>query len=389
MSKTRASIRNYGRALAMVMTASLVVAALTVTVAPAATPTFTAVGSARQVYVTGLAPSTPMALVNSKGAVVQARNANSLGGLLFRDVPPATGYRVRRVSDGVQSEQITVHSESAEQWNPGIYDQTIPSNGYTYLTTRDGTQLAVSVHPPTSPAGEPGLPPGIPIPNGPAFAPPYPTLIEYSGYGYANPAGPTNGIAVLANLMGFAVVDVNMRGTGCSGGAFDFFEPLQSLDGYDVIETIARQPWVRDNKVGMMGISYGGISQLFTAALQPPSLAAIAPLSVIDATATTLYPGGIRNDGFAVAWAEERQQNAEPAGPGKGQEWAYKRVQEGDQTCAANQDLHGEAANLLQKIKENSTYNPPVADPLDPVTFVHKIDVPTFMACQWEDETTG
>ena len=44
--------------------------------------------------------------------------------------------------------------------------------------------------------------------------------------------------------MGFAVVDVNMRGTGCSGGAFDFFEPLQNLDGYDVVETIAHQPWV-------------------------------------------------------------------------------------------------------------------------------------------------
>src|SRR5205807_5480935 len=115
----------------------------------------------------------------------------------------------------------------------------------------------------------------------------------------------------------------------------------------------------------------------------------IAPLSVIDATATTLYPGGDLNTGFAVAWAEERQQNAEPAGPGHGQSWAYKRVQEGDQTCAANQALHGQAANLLQKIKENSTYNPSVADPLDPVTFVHNINVPTFMACQWEDEQTG
>ena len=30
-----------------------------------------------------------------------------------------------------------------------------------------------------------------------------------------------------------------MRGTGCSGGAFDYFEPLQGLDGYDVIETVA------------------------------------------------------------------------------------------------------------------------------------------------------
>jgi hypothetical protein len=389
MSKARASTRSGGLVLAMVMTASLVVASLTVTVAAAAPATFTAVGSARQVYVTGLAPSTQMALVNSAGAVVQTRNANSLGGLLFRDVSPAGGYRVRRASDGAQSGKITVHSESAAPWDPGIYDQTIPSNGYTYLTTRDGTKLAVSVHPPTSPAGEPGLPPGVPIPNGPAFAPPYPTLIEYSGYGYANPAGPTNGIAVLANLMGFAVVDVNMRGTGCSGGAFDFFEPLQSLDGYDVIETIAHQPWVRDHKVGMMGISYGAISQLFTARLQPPSLEAISPLSTIDATASTLYPGGILNNGFAVEWAKERQHEALPAGPDAGQPWAYQQIQSGDTTCAANQVLHGEAADLQAKIAANSHYDAAIADPLDPVTFVDKIKVPTFMACQWEDEQTG
>ena len=43
----------------------------------------------------------------------------------------------------------------------------------------------------------------------------------------------------------------------------------------------------------------------------------------------------------------------------------------------------------MEKIQANSTYNPSVADPLDPVTFVHKINVPTFMACQWEDEQTG
>ena len=57
----------------------------------------------------------------------------------------------------------------------------------------------------------------------------------------------------------------------------------------------------------MMGISYGAISQLFTAQLDPPDLEAISPLSTIDATATTLYPGGILNTGFAVAWAQQRQ----------------------------------------------------------------------------------
>ncbi|HEV7528975.1 MAG TPA: CocE/NonD family hydrolase [Solirubrobacteraceae bacterium] len=357
---------------------------------------FTARGSAEQVDVTGVAPEAQMSLLNSTGAIVSTQSADSLGGLLFREVKPGSRYRVSLTSTGETSGPITVHSGAAAPWDPSIYNQSIPDNGYTYLTTRDGTQLAITVHPPTSPAGEPGVPssfhfptfpqPGVPTPS---YTPPYPTIIEYSGYGYANPAGPENGIAVLANLMGFAVVDVNMRGTGCSGGAYDFFEQMQNLDGYDVIETIAHQPWVLGHKVGMLGISYGGISQLFTAQLRPPDLAAIAPLSTIDSTATTLYPGGILNTGFAVAWAKERQQNAEPAGPGNGQPWAYQRVQEGDQTCAANQVLHGEAADLMAKIQANSTYNPSVADALDPVTFVHKINVPTFMACQWEDEQTG
>jgi predicted acyl esterase len=139
----------------------------------------------------------------------------------------------------------------------------------------------------------------------------------------------------------------------------------------------------------MMGISYGGISQLFTAQLQPPDLEAIAPLSVIDATATTLYPGGDLNTGFAVQWAQQRQEEAKPAGPNSGQPWAYKQIQSGDQTCKQNQVLHGEAADLMAKIRSNSHYRPSIADPLDPVTFVNKIKVPTFMACQWEDEQTG
>jgi len=79
-----------------------------------------------------------------------------------------------------------------------------------------------------------------------------------------------------------------------------------------------------------MGISYGGISQLFTAQTRPPDLAAITPLSVIDNTQTTLYPGGILNTGFALEWAKDRIHDAEAAAEGHGQEWAYKRVQDGD-----------------------------------------------------------
>jgi predicted acyl esterase len=139
----------------------------------------------------------------------------------------------------------------------------------------------------------------------------------------------------------------------------------------------------------MMGISYGGISQLFTAQTDPPDLEAIAPLSVIDTSATTLYPGGILNTGFALAWAQERVHDALPAGPNAGQPWASTQIQAGDTTCKDNQVMHGEAADLIAKVHSNSHYHPAVADPVDPITFVNKIHVPVFMACQFEDEQTG
>ena len=365
----------------------VLVAALLALVFPAAASAFDAHGSAQQVYVTGLTPGAPTVLVKPGGKTV-TRAADPQGGLLFRNLKPGGGYQVR--SGGAASPPLTVISDQAAPPDTAVYGQSIPSDGYGYLTTRDGTKLAINVHPPQDvkdalPVDVP-LPPLPKLPDGVGATP---TLIEYSGYGYADPAGPQSGIAVIANLMGFTVVDVNMRGTGCSGGAFDFFEPLQGLDGYDVVETIARQPWVAHHKVGMMGISYGGISQLFTAQLRPPSLAAISPLSVIDATQTTLYPGGILNTGFAVNWAKERVHDALPASASGGQPWANKRIQEGDATCKANQALHGQAVDLLAKVRANNHYVPKVADPLAPVTFVNKINVPTYMACQWTDEQTG
>jgi predicted acyl esterase len=327
-------------------------------------------GSVEQVQVTGATPGQRLKLIDRRGEVVDSRAAGPLGGAVFRHVDPGGGYVIS--AQGVKSERFRVLTTRSAPPNTDIYDQDLPADGYGYLTTRDGTKLAINIQLPGSANGGP-----------------YPTLLEYSGYGYANPAGGESSIAPIANLLGYAVVDVNMRGTGCSGGAFDFFEPLQGLDGYDVIETVARQPWVANHKLGMMGVSYGGISQLFVAETRPPDLAAITPLSVIDNTQTTLYPGGILNTGFALEWAVDRVHDAEPASPTGGQEWAYQRIQAGDEICKANQDLHPEAVDLLSKIRHNNYYRPKVADPLSPVTFVHKINVPVFLACQWEDEQTG
>jgi hypothetical protein len=74
---------------------------------------FTAQGSAQQVYVTGLAPNAQMSLLNSSGATVDTQNADSRGGLLFRNVAPEAGYQVRLTSTGEASAPITVHSDAA------------------------------------------------------------------------------------------------------------------------------------------------------------------------------------------------------------------------------------------------------------------------------------
>jgi predicted acyl esterase len=341
---------------------------LSVHAGTASAATLVARGSVEQVQVTGARKGARVQLVDRRGKRVAAQHAGSLGGVVFRDVKPGAGYRVS--AGGARSKALTVMTDRAAPPSTKGYGQQLPKSGYGYLTTRDGTQLAIDVR----------------LPAGPG---PYPTLVEYSGYGYADPAGAQSGIAPIANLLGFAVVDVNMRGTGCSGGAFDYFERLQALDGYDVIETVARQSWVAHHKVGMLGISYGGISQLFVAATQPPSLAAITPLSVIDNTATTLYPGGILNTGFALSWGEDRVHDAKPASTTGGQPWALKRIQGGDRICKANQALHPEAVDLIAKLHANRNYVPAVADPLAPITFVNKIKAPVYLACQWTDEQTG
>lgn len=116
----------------------------------AAAAEFTARGSVEQVDVTGLEPGATVTLHDSGGSQVASHEANSLGGSLFREVPAGSGYTVR--SDGDESDPITVLPNQSAPPSTSVYDQQMPSAGYGYLTTRDGTKLAYAVHPPTQPA---------------------------------------------------------------------------------------------------------------------------------------------------------------------------------------------------------------------------------------------
>lgn len=341
----------------------------TVTFSPTPGPGFVARSSVRQLLVRDATPGSVLAVRNKIGETLQSGTVDRQGTLIFRNLEPGDGYVVYapESSEPNESEPLAVWDLQDVPPNE-FYTSQLLGPGYQYITTRDGTLLAVNV-----------------ILPGPVEEGPYPTVVEYSGYDPANPEAPQPS-TLIATILGYAAVGVNMRGTGCSGGSFNFFEPAQVTDGYDAIEIIAQQPWVKFNKVGMVGISYPGISQLFTAQTQPPHLAAIAPLSVIsDIGRGILYPGGILNNGFAVEWALERQRDAEPFG----QPWAAKRRDQGDTVCIENQRFRGQNPDLLTMIRENNFYVPAVADPLSPVTFVNKINVPVFLAGAWQDEQTG
>jgi predicted acyl esterase len=318
-----------------------------------------------QVAITDAEPGTEVTLLRDDTELASGE-VDELGSLLFRELDPGDGYLLR--TEDEVSEAFAVADPSDHPSRDELADQPLlPEGGYGYLRTRDGTLLSANV-----------------VLPGPADEGPYPTVVEYSGY---QPSDPDSAqFAEIYTTLGFAYVGVNMRGTGCSGGSFRYFETVQGLDGYDAIEAIAAQPWVRDGRVGMVGISYPGISQLFVAATRPPSLAAITPLSVIaDVYRSTLYPGGILNTGFAVPWGESRGEEAEPFG----QEWTRERADAGDEQCAENQNLRLQNPDQLAEIEAAAYYVPATGDPLAPATFVDRIEVPVFLAGAWQDEQTG
>ena len=347
-------------------------------------------GSIHQVFVTHAVPGQALELRTSAGEVVATGTADHLGSLVFRNVPEGTGYRVHAVTEGgeVYSAPIQVLDAASSEPPPSFYSGQTIRAGYGYLTVRDGTTLAYFATLP-----------------GPEDQGPYPTVVNYSGYSAARPGRPIVGpdqqfyctiipvlcdapsdpSALLLAVAGYATVSVNIRGTGCSGGAYDYFEELQLLDGYDVIETVAAQPWVLHHRVGMVGLSYPGITQLFVAKTQPPSLAAIAPLSVIGNTATTLMPGGILNDGFALNWIENVYSKAAPYGQG----WEQQRVDAGDEICRENQLLHDQRVNNVEQAKDVANYVPEKMIPLNPSAWADRIEVPVFLAGAWQDEQTG
>lgn len=353
-------------ALCLMATAVPLVATATATPA-VAVDAFTARGSVEQVYSYGHTPGATVSLLDGANAVVDSGPADTAGAKLFRNVAPGSGYQVQ-TTDGTVGPLTVTSSDvnpSDSFYAQRALDEPLAA-GFGYLTTRDGTKLSINVTMPND--GSTG---------------PWPVILNYSGYDPSRPGDPPQEVAMYP-FQGYVTVGVNLRGTTCSGGAFEFMEDLQALDGYDVVETLAHQTWSNGN-VGMAGISYSGYSQLYVGSTNPPHLRAIAPTSPYsDTYSGILYPGGILNDGFALGWATEREQDALP----KAHTWVKNRITNGDTVCAENQVLRLQAKPLLDRI-HNTPFADHEFDYLNTETFVHKIKMPVYLSAQWQDEQTG
>jgi uncharacterized protein len=391
-------------------------------------------GSIDEAWLTGARPGDRVTLLRNGALVPNPANpgtADALGSLIIRNLVPGGGYQWRDTTTTESTPKFAVLGAGANPANDSaLYAEQVLHPGLNYITMRDGIRLAATVR--------------YPFGGSCSATDPCPTVIEYSGYAVAAPTDPIpsllaralgtpcNGCgdpnllpdsatdvgAVVARVSGFATVSLQMRGTGCSGGAFDLFGYPSDYDAYDAIEVVAHQDWVAHHKVGMVGISFSGLSQLPAAGTDPPGLAAIAPMSPTDDLFSTGYPGGIFNDGFAADWVDQRIDDAKPAAtlrsghlvalsttplPGVGQPWTYDEIgaelavsHGASSTCLANQALHDQSQRLA------STIGPKLVAPhggagRDPSLFdrramrqwATRVRVPVFISGAMQDEQTG
>jgi putative CocE/NonD family hydrolase len=214
----------------------------------------------------------------------------------------------------------------------------------------------------------------------------YPVLFTMEGYGGA---GGQNDSTYNHNHAGYVLVAASLRGTGCSSGQLDLFDPRSSQDGAELISNwLPTQPWYDQAKgVGIFGHSYAGLTGFLVAAQQPAGLKAVAVSGLIDDFYRgILYPGGVPNPGFPILWGAgvrpllEHQANGDEL--------------QNDQHCRENWADHAgthwaNPVNLLDTYGNREAKPESWAIQRGLMTHVANINVPIQLGQQYQDEQTG
>lgn len=166
------------------------------------------------------------------------------------------------------------------------------------VTMSDGVRLAVDVLRPADGAG------------GPA-AGRFPVVLTQTPYnkkpGVAQAGGRSGLISYRNEFLvrrGYVQVIAEVRGTGSSEGTHQVFGRREQLDGSELVAWAAspERPW-SNGRVALLGSSAAGFNQLFTAALQPPGLRAIFPVSSVgDLYRDLVMQGGQADTSFIPLW---------------------------------------------------------------------------------------
>jgi len=156
-----------------------------------------------------------------------------------------------------------------------------------YVTMRDGCRLAVDAYVPKARSGEASGFPTV------AVFTPYYRRFALSAPG-ADPSPNAGRYRDFFVPRGYAVVVVDVRGTGASFGRRDAFRsPKEREDYREIADWIVKQPW-SNGVIGSTGISYLGAAACFLASTGHPAVKAIAPLfAVSDIYADQVFPGGV------------------------------------------------------------------------------------------------
>ena len=163
------------------------------------------------------------------------------------------------------------------------------SRSSEYVEVRDGTKLAVDIHLPTACPADTALPTLV------IFTPYYRRFMLQPPEAPGVEASPNT--CVYRDFFvprGYAVVTVDVRGTGASFGTRDGFRsPIERNDYYDLVDWTVKQSWC-DGNIGSLGISYLGAAACFLASTGHPAVKAVAPMfAVWDTWTDYFYPGGL------------------------------------------------------------------------------------------------
>ncbi len=213
--------------------------------------------------------------------------------VMFAGLSPASAQSPTGTATNPQS-----NSNAAPAAAPQYKGYTEPEYKETviqslYLTMRDGVKIAADVVLPK------GLPAGARIP----------AIVEQTRYWRARKGQKPNDYQRFFASHGYAVIWVDVRGTGASTGVWSMPWARDEIkDGGEVVDWIIKQPW-SNGKVGAMGNSYGGNSALFITVPNHPALKAVIPRHYeFDEYNDVPFPGGIFNNWMVKAWNEGNHQ---------------------------------------------------------------------------------